>query len=142
MSTYCCSRFLPLYNIGLGLPQSAYSKLFFRNTHHFSRFRKLLGWFGNGVESHLPGSPMHTHGLLGVLLSAYFSPSTIDQTHEIPKHPQCINGCIMNGRHLITRCVCSDRNEGEIERSESFTNLLESWTDWKRGLETVVLLVG
>jgi hypothetical protein len=60
----------PSYNIRLGLSQSANPKLFLRNTHHLSRLGKLPGRLVDGVERHLPSSPVHSDSLLRVLSSA------------------------------------------------------------------------
>lgn len=54
----------------------------------------------------------------------------MEETHEVPKHPQRIDGRVVDWRHLISWCVGSDGDQGEIEWSESFTDLFESWTDW------------
>jgi hypothetical protein len=62
--------YLTSYNKRLGLSQSADPKVFLRNTHHLSRLGKLLGRLIDGVECHLPSSPVHSDSLFRVLQSA------------------------------------------------------------------------
>jgi hypothetical protein len=63
-------------------------------------------------------------------------------THKIPEHPDRIDWCIVDWRHLISRGVCSYRDESEVERSKPLADLLECWTNGKGRFKTVVFLVG
>ena len=131
----------PSYNIRLGLSQSADPEVFLRNTHHLSRLGKLLGRLIDGVERHLPCSPVHSNSLLGVLSSAKDSIWRAE-THEILEHPDGVDRCVVNRRHLESGSIRANGNESEIERSEPFADLLERGTDGQRCVELMILFIG
>jgi hypothetical protein len=120
--------YLTSYNIRLGLSQSANSKVFLRNTHHLSRLGKLLGRLIDGVECHLPSSPVHSNSLLCVLSSAW-DPFWSAETYEILEHPDSVDGCIVDRRHLEPGSIRADGNKSEIEWSQSLADLLERWAN-------------
>jgi len=71
---------------------------------------------------------VHANSLLGVLSSAkdFFWRA---ETHEILEHPDGVDGCVVDRRHLETWSIRADGNESEIKWSEPFAYLLERGTD-------------
>lgn len=62
-------------------------------------------------------------------------------TYEILEHPDGVDGGIVDWRHLHSRCISPNWNQGEIEWTKPLANLLESRAYWERGIELVVLFI-
>jgi hypothetical protein len=47
------------------------------------------------------------------------------KTYKILEHPDGVDRCVVDRRHLESRSIGADGNESEIKWSESFADLLE-----------------